>query len=38
LVWLLQDSPEVHANAAETLCAITRFAPAGLSAKVCSPR
>ncbi|XP_014518364.1 serine/threonine-protein phosphatase 6 regulatory subunit 3 [Vigna radiata var. radiata] len=31
------DSPEVHANAAETLCAITRFAPAGLSAKVCSP-
>ncbi|KAI4368063.1 hypothetical protein MLD38_016669 [Melastoma candidum] len=31
------DSPEVHANAAETLCAITRFAPPGLSAKICSP-
>ncbi|KAF4379343.1 hypothetical protein F8388_013561 [Cannabis sativa] len=31
------DSPEVHANAAETLCAITRFAPAGLSAKISSP-
>ncbi|XP_028759355.1 serine/threonine-protein phosphatase 6 regulatory subunit 3 isoform X2 [Neltuma alba] len=31
------DSPEVHANAAETLCAITRFAPPGFSAKVCSP-
>lgn len=31
------DSPEVHTNTAETLCAITRFAPAGLSAKICSP-
>ncbi|CAL0334503.1 unnamed protein product [Lupinus luteus] len=31
------DCPEVHANAAETLCAITRFAPAGLSAKISSP-
>ncbi|XP_020203887.1 serine/threonine-protein phosphatase 6 regulatory subunit 3 isoform X1 [Cajanus cajan] len=31
------DSPEVHSNAAETLCAITRFAPAGLSAKISSP-
>ncbi|KAL5140741.1 Serine/threonine-protein phosphatase 6 regulatory subunit 3 [Glycine soja] len=31
------DSPEVHANAAETLCAITRFAPTGLSAKISSP-
>uniref|UniRef100_A0A2N9GSU1 Uncharacterized protein n=1 Tax=Fagus sylvatica TaxID=28930 RepID=A0A2N9GSU1_FAGSY len=31
------DCPEVHANAAETLCAITRFAPPGLSAKISSP-
>ncbi|XP_017978891.1 PREDICTED: serine/threonine-protein phosphatase 6 regulatory subunit 2 [Theobroma cacao] len=31
------DSAEVHANAAETLCAITRFAPHGLAAKVTSP-
>ncbi|KAK2448293.1 SIT4 phosphatase-associated family protein [Trifolium repens] len=31
------DSPEVHTNTAETLCAITRFAPAGLSAKISSP-
>nr|XP_027187148.1 serine/threonine-protein phosphatase 6 regulatory subunit 3 isoform X2 [Cicer arietinum] len=31
------DCPEVHANTAETLCAITRFAPAGLSAKISSP-
>ncbi|KAJ0975720.1 hypothetical protein J5N97_017685 [Dioscorea zingiberensis] len=31
------DSPEVHANAAEILCAITRYAPPGLSAKICSP-
>nr|XP_023919569.1 serine/threonine-protein phosphatase 6 regulatory subunit 3 isoform X1 [Quercus suber] len=31
------DSPEVHANAAETLCAITRFAPPGLAAKISSP-
>ncbi|KAK9267336.1 hypothetical protein L1049_009760 [Liquidambar formosana] len=31
------DSPEVHANAAETLCAITRSAPPGLAAKISSP-
>ncbi|KAH7544587.1 hypothetical protein FEM48_Zijuj01G0001600 [Ziziphus jujuba var. spinosa] len=31
------DCPEVHANAAETLCAITRFAPPGLSTKISSP-
>ncbi|KAK7331266.1 hypothetical protein VNO77_25486 [Canavalia gladiata] len=31
------DSPEVHANAAEALCAITRLAPAGLSSKISSP-
>ncbi|GMI81909.1 hypothetical protein like AT1G30470 [Hibiscus trionum] len=31
------DSPEVHANAAETLCAITRFAPPGLASKITSP-
>ncbi|KAL1320592.1 uncharacterized protein [Arachis hypogaea] len=31
------DSPEVHANAAETLCAITRCAPAGLCSKIKSP-
>lgn len=31
------DCPEVHANAAETLCAITRYAPPGISAKVSSP-
>ncbi|KAG7963304.1 hypothetical protein I3843_09G111800 [Carya illinoinensis] len=31
------DSPEVHVNAAETLCAITRFAPPGLAAKISSP-
>ncbi|XP_059668483.1 uncharacterized protein LOC132313634 [Cornus florida] len=31
------DCPEVHANAAETLCAITRCAPPGLAAKVSSP-
>ncbi|KAK6284940.1 hypothetical protein POUND7_003892 [Theobroma cacao] len=34
---LAHDSAEVHANAAETLCAITRFAPHGLAAKVTSP-
>ncbi|KAK1309605.1 hypothetical protein QJS10_CPA09g00710 [Acorus calamus] len=32
------DSPEVHANAAETLCAITRYAPPGFAAKISSPR
>ncbi|CAN1226665.1 Serine/threonine-protein phosphatase 6 regulatory subunit 3 [Linum grandiflorum] len=31
------DFPEVHANTAETLCAITRFAPPGLAAKISSP-
>ncbi|CDP07106.1 unnamed protein product [Coffea canephora] len=29
--------PEVHANAAETLCAITRNAPSPLATKLCSP-
>ncbi|CAN1146732.1 Serine/threonine-protein phosphatase 6 regulatory subunit 3 [Linum perenne] len=32
------DFPEVHANTAETLCAITRFAPPGLAAKISSPK
>ncbi|XP_022977527.1 serine/threonine-protein phosphatase 6 regulatory subunit 2 isoform X1 [Cucurbita maxima] len=31
------DSSEVHSNAAETLCAVTRFAPPGLLAKISSP-
>ncbi|KAL8217835.1 hypothetical protein R6Q57_021208 [Mikania cordata] len=31
------DCPEVHANAAESLCAITRYAPPGLAAKISSP-
>ncbi|KAM7530409.1 hypothetical protein LguiB_033819 [Lonicera macranthoides] len=31
------DCPEVHANAAETLSAITRYAPPGLAAKISSP-
>lgn len=31
------DEPEVHANTAEVLCAITRYAPSGLASKVCSP-
>ncbi|KAL9452854.1 hypothetical protein AB3S75_008611 [Citrus x aurantiifolia] len=31
------DSPEVHANAAETLCSITRSAPPALAAKISSP-
>ncbi|PWZ33562.1 Serine/threonine-protein phosphatase 6 regulatory subunit 2 [Zea mays] len=31
------DSPEVHANAAEVLCAVTRCAPPSLAAKICSP-
>ncbi|GKV39968.1 hypothetical protein SLEP1_g47655 [Rubroshorea leprosula] len=31
------DSPEVHANAAEILCAITRFAPPDLASKISSP-
>ncbi|CAL5397256.1 unnamed protein product [Camellia sinensis] len=33
----LTDCPEVHANTAETLCAITRYAPPGLAAKITSP-
>lgn len=37
-LYLEQDSPEVHANAAETLSAITRYAPPGLAAKISSPR
>ncbi|KAI3824605.1 hypothetical protein L1987_06069 [Smallanthus sonchifolius] len=31
------DCPEVHANAAEALCSITRYAPPGLAAKISSP-
>ncbi|GAB2248108.1 hypothetical protein Droror1_Dr00007990 [Drosera rotundifolia] len=31
------DSPEVHANAAEILCAITRYAPPGLVTIISSP-
>jgi serine/threonine-protein phosphatase 6 regulatory subunit 3 len=31
------DCPEVHANAAEALSAITRYAPPGLAAKISSP-
>ncbi|KAM2154175.1 hypothetical protein ACFX1Q_046029 [Malus domestica] len=31
------DSPEVLANTAETLCAVPRFAPPGLSTKISSP-
>ncbi|PRQ32695.1 putative SIT4 phosphatase-associated protein family [Rosa chinensis] len=31
------DSLEVHVNAAETLCAITRLAPPGLATKICNP-
>lgn len=37
-IFFLQDSPEVHANTAETLCAITRAAPPGLTAKITSPK
>ena len=33
-----QSPPEVHANAAETLCAITRNAPSALATKLSSPR
>uniref|UniRef100_A0A0D9W9L7 Uncharacterized protein n=1 Tax=Leersia perrieri TaxID=77586 RepID=A0A0D9W9L7_9ORYZ len=32
----LSDSPEVHANAAEILCAITRYAPPALATKISS--
>ncbi|KAG9158484.1 hypothetical protein Leryth_016139 [Lithospermum erythrorhizon] len=31
------DSPEVHTNAAEILCAMTRYAPPGLASKISSP-
>ncbi|KAF6166092.1 hypothetical protein GIB67_023802 [Kingdonia uniflora] len=31
------DLPEVHANAAETLCAITRYVPPGLASVISSP-
>ncbi|CAN6465463.1 unnamed protein product [Victoria cruziana] len=31
------DSPEVHANAAETLCAIIRYTPSPLASKISSP-
>ncbi|XP_024963830.1 serine/threonine-protein phosphatase 6 regulatory subunit 3-like [Cynara cardunculus var. scolymus] len=31
------DCPEVHGNAAESLCAITRYAPPGLATKISSP-
>ncbi|KAK6154834.1 hypothetical protein DH2020_009082 [Rehmannia glutinosa] len=31
------DCPEVHANAAETLCTITRYAPPGLASKISKP-
>lgn len=31
------DCPEVHANAAEALCAITRYAPPGITLKISSP-
>ncbi|CAK9142873.1 unnamed protein product [Ilex paraguariensis] len=31
------DCPEVHANAAETLCALSRYAPPVLAAKITSP-
>ncbi|KAI3466866.1 hypothetical protein Pfo_023529 [Paulownia fortunei] len=31
------DCPEVHANAAETLCTITRYAPPRLASKISSP-
>ncbi|GFP95963.1 serine/threonine-protein phosphatase 6 regulatory subunit 3 [Phtheirospermum japonicum] len=31
------DCPEVHGNAAETLCTITRYAPPGIASKISSP-
>ncbi|KAK9132684.1 hypothetical protein Scep_012212 [Stephania cephalantha] len=33
-----KDCPEAHANAAETLCAIARYAPPSLATKISSPR
>lgn len=38
LLTYLQDCPEVHANAAETLSSIARYAPSGLASKISSPR
>ncbi|KAI3723959.1 hypothetical protein L2E82_35723 [Cichorium intybus] len=32
-----QDCPQVHGNAAESLCAICRYAPPGLAARISSP-
>ncbi|KAK9155173.1 hypothetical protein Sjap_002653 [Stephania japonica] len=32
-----KDCPEAHANAAETLCAIARYAPSSLAGKIYSP-
>lgn len=37
IFYVLQNPPEVHANAAETLCAITRNAPSPLATKLSSP-
>ncbi|XP_073304693.1 uncharacterized protein [Primulina huaijiensis] len=37
LCFCKSDCSEVHANAAETLCAITRYAPPGLASKIASP-
>ena len=34
----IQSPPEVHANAAETLCTVTRNAPSPLATKLSSPR
>ncbi|KAL0310515.1 UNVERIFIED_CONTAM: Serine/threonine-protein phosphatase 6 regulatory subunit [Sesamum angustifolium] len=34
---IMEDCPEVHANAAETLCTISRYAPQGLASKISSP-
>lgn len=36
--FIVQSPPEVHANAAETLCAITRNTPSPLATKLSSPR
>lgn len=38
LLTYLQDCPEVHANAADTLSSIARYAPSGLASKISSPR
>jgi uncharacterized protein (DUF2336 family) len=37
-VLLMQNSSEVHANAAETLSAVTRIAPSALASKLSSPK